>query len=256
MSSPRISRIRLSETVNRFSPPNRISPPTISPGGPTSRINESAVIDLPHPDSPTSPRRSPSSSGKRTPSTARTSPARVRKCVRRFLTSSRCDILCREYARKSRETSRERRGRLCRVARRAPVARREVEEEAEGDDARQHRPPEEAEVAGGRDEEVGRAVEQPARREHEDEREVAAQTPATREVDERQRQQQPEEAAEEERVPRRPEVGLEQAVDGEVVGLVAERGGAGEQGGEADLGAAQSRRRLEDAPAVAPVDAR
>src|ERR1043166_6814441 len=114
MSSPRISRIRLSETVNRFSPPNRISPPTISPGGPTSRINESAVIDLPHPDSPTSPRRSPSSSGKRTPSTARTSPARVRKCVRRFLTSSRCDILCREYARKSRETSRERRGGRCR----------------------------------------------------------------------------------------------------------------------------------------------
>src|SRR5829696_8987783 len=90
MSSPRISRRRSSDAASRFSPANRISPPTILPGAETSLITDSAVIDLPHPDSPTSPSSSPSPRWKLTPSTARTTPARVGNCVIRFLTSSRC----------------------------------------------------------------------------------------------------------------------------------------------------------------------
>src|SRR3954469_17533356 len=43
---------------------------------------------LPEPDSPTTPSALPRSSEKVTPSTARTSPRSVRKCVRRSRTSS------------------------------------------------------------------------------------------------------------------------------------------------------------------------
>ena len=42
---------------------------------------ESAVTDLPHPDSPTIPSVRPRSTEKLTPSTARTTPSRVKKCV-------------------------------------------------------------------------------------------------------------------------------------------------------------------------------
>ena len=48
---------------------------------------ESAVTDLPHPDSPTMPSVLPFSTWKLTPSTARTTPSRVKKCVCRSLTS-------------------------------------------------------------------------------------------------------------------------------------------------------------------------
>ena len=61
MSSPRISRIRASDAASKFSPSNLISPPTILPGAAISRITDSAVIDFPQPDSPTSPSSSPSS---------------------------------------------------------------------------------------------------------------------------------------------------------------------------------------------------
>src|SRR5437016_3543220 len=40
---------------------------------------------FPHPDSPTSPRVSPASSSNDTPSTARTTPSRVKNCVLRSL---------------------------------------------------------------------------------------------------------------------------------------------------------------------------
>ena len=50
---------------------------------------ESAVTDFPQPDSPTIPSVLPFSSEKLTPSTARTVPSRVKKCVRRSSTSSR-----------------------------------------------------------------------------------------------------------------------------------------------------------------------
>ena len=46
-------------------------PSRISPGGSISRMIESALTDLPLPDSPTSPRVWPVSSSKSTPSTAR-----------------------------------------------------------------------------------------------------------------------------------------------------------------------------------------
>ena len=49
---------------------------------------ESAVTDLPQPDSPTIPSVLPFSTAKLTPSTARTTPSRVKKCVRRSSTSS------------------------------------------------------------------------------------------------------------------------------------------------------------------------
>jgi hypothetical protein len=50
---------------------------------------ESAVTDLPQPDSPTIPSVWPFSTAKLTPSTARTTPCLVKKCVLRSLTSSR-----------------------------------------------------------------------------------------------------------------------------------------------------------------------
>src|SRR5918992_1831350 len=49
---------------------------------------ERTVTDLPQPDSPTMPSISPTSTSKETPSTARTSPARVLKYVWRSRTSS------------------------------------------------------------------------------------------------------------------------------------------------------------------------
>ncbi len=48
---------------------------------------ESAVTDLPQPDSPTIPSVRPFSTWKETPSTAWTTPSRVKKCVLRSLTS-------------------------------------------------------------------------------------------------------------------------------------------------------------------------
>ena len=47
---------------------------------------ESPVVDLPHPDSPTTPTHSPSPTSKETPSTATTAPVRVRNSVRRLST--------------------------------------------------------------------------------------------------------------------------------------------------------------------------
>ena len=47
---------------------------------------EKPVMDLPEPDSPTSPRTSPGFTSNDTPSTALTTPAFVKKCVRRSAT--------------------------------------------------------------------------------------------------------------------------------------------------------------------------
>ena len=49
----------------------------------SSRRTENAVTLLPHPDSPTTPSVSPGCTASDTPSTARTTPSRVVKCVRR-----------------------------------------------------------------------------------------------------------------------------------------------------------------------------
>ncbi len=59
-------------TTSRFL--NKIWPPEILPGSGTRLRIESAVIDLPLPDSPTMPSVSPASISKLTPSTARTVP--------------------------------------------------------------------------------------------------------------------------------------------------------------------------------------
>src|SRR3990172_5836660 len=62
----------------------------ILPGGDgISFMMLSAVTDLPQPDSPTTPRVSPFSMYRSTPSTARTIPSSVKKYVLRFLTSNR-----------------------------------------------------------------------------------------------------------------------------------------------------------------------
>src|SRR6266508_3776441 len=88
ISRPRTRRISSSPSVRRSRPLKMTWPPTMRPaGGATRRIMLSAVTDLPHPDSPTSATVSPASTSHDTPSTARTTPPRVRKCVCRLLTS-------------------------------------------------------------------------------------------------------------------------------------------------------------------------
>src|SRR5437762_531798 len=65
-----------------------MEPSTILPGGcGMSRMSDSAVTALPQPDSPTMPSVSPAASSKDTPSTACTTPSRVKNCVFRSLTS-------------------------------------------------------------------------------------------------------------------------------------------------------------------------
>ena len=63
------------------------------PGGSTSPSNEKPVTVLPDPLSPTKPSTSPVCSVKETPSTALTTPARVKKCVARSQTSSSGDVI-------------------------------------------------------------------------------------------------------------------------------------------------------------------
>ena len=56
MSFPRIFRISLSDFVSRFCPRSVTVPASIRPGGiGISRMTDSAVTDLPDPDSPTMP---------------------------------------------------------------------------------------------------------------------------------------------------------------------------------------------------------
>jgi hypothetical protein len=62
--------------------------------GTIKRKMESAVTLLPHPDSPTMPSVRPASIEKLTPSTARTIPSSVAKCVERFRTSRSARITC------------------------------------------------------------------------------------------------------------------------------------------------------------------
>ena len=75
--------------------------PAILPGGSgISRRIDSAVTDLPQPDSPTMPSVSPASMWNDTPSTARTTPSGVPKCVCRFVDFQQ------RHARQSRLASR------------------------------------------------------------------------------------------------------------------------------------------------------
>src|SRR5262245_30964340 len=85
---PRMSSSALSAIVVRSRPSKRIAPETTRPGDCTRPMIERDVTDLPQPDSPTIPSTDPSSTSNETPSTARTSPSRVLKWVRRSSTSS------------------------------------------------------------------------------------------------------------------------------------------------------------------------
>jgi hypothetical protein len=88
ISFPRTSSRSLFDSFARSKPSKRTDPLTIFAGGCGSKLMiESAVTDLPQPDSPTMPSVFPGSTVKLTPSTARTIPSRVKKCVWRLSTS-------------------------------------------------------------------------------------------------------------------------------------------------------------------------
>src|SRR6185436_9687033 len=87
MRAPRICRISSSPSLRRSVPSKTIRPPTVRPGGSTRPRMEKPVTVLPQPDSPTSPRISPGLTEKLTPSTALTTPARVKKWVFRSSTT-------------------------------------------------------------------------------------------------------------------------------------------------------------------------
>src|SRR5574340_818634 len=86
--SPRIARTCAS-LILRTSLPARVTVPSaILPCGPwMSRISDSAVTDFPEPDSPTMASVWPASREKLTPSTALTTPSRVKNWVFRLFTS-------------------------------------------------------------------------------------------------------------------------------------------------------------------------
>ena len=88
MRLPRTCRIASGDSIARSRPSKRIVPPTMRPGASINPMIEYAVIDLPDPDSPTSATTSPRATSKLTSSTARTTPPRVKKWVRRPWTAS------------------------------------------------------------------------------------------------------------------------------------------------------------------------
>src|SRR5688572_6387577 len=87
MREPRIWRSCASRICRRSVPSKTMRPPTMRPGGSTRPRIEKPVTVLPQPDSPTRPSTSPGRTLKLTPSTARTTPARVKKWVLRSSTS-------------------------------------------------------------------------------------------------------------------------------------------------------------------------
>src|ERR1700730_17742620 len=89
MSLPRISRRRRELAASRSSPLNRASPLVIVFMRGLRPMIVRQVTLLPDPDSPTMPSVLPFSTEKETPSTARTAPSSVLKCVLRSRTSRR-----------------------------------------------------------------------------------------------------------------------------------------------------------------------
>ena len=77
MREKRTSRSSSSDSASNSSSPRLIRPASIRPGGRISRIRAKAVVDLPEPDSPAKPSRSPERNSNSTPSTARTGPLGV-----------------------------------------------------------------------------------------------------------------------------------------------------------------------------------
>ena len=96
MSLPRTARISASPSAMRSRPASVTEPLTTRPGGlGTSRINDSEVIVLPQPDSPTIASVSPAWTANETSSTALTTPERVKRWVRSPVTSSTISALRR-----------------------------------------------------------------------------------------------------------------------------------------------------------------
>src|SRR5215467_660953 len=93
MALPRTSRICSSVSASRSRPSNSSRPATMRPGGDAMSLKiESEVTLLPQPDSPTTASVSPAATENDTPSTARTTPSRVKKCVLRSSTSNRAVV--------------------------------------------------------------------------------------------------------------------------------------------------------------------
>src|ERR1700689_1415055 len=85
---PRTRRMSLSLSVVSSLPSSLTLPEAIRPPGGSSRMSDIPVIDLPHPDSPTSPTVSPGAMLNETSRTAWTAALRVRISVRSPATSS------------------------------------------------------------------------------------------------------------------------------------------------------------------------
>jgi hypothetical protein len=80
---PRTARIAASGRLSRSCASSSTRPAAIRAASGSSRSTDSAAIDLPQPDSPTSARHSPRASSRSTPSTAHSAPCGVSMRVRR-----------------------------------------------------------------------------------------------------------------------------------------------------------------------------
>ena len=76
--APRMPRISRSALAIRSSPSKRMRPVVVAAS--TRRSTDSAVIDLPDPDSPTSANFSPGATLNETSSTTRAAPKRTHRC--------------------------------------------------------------------------------------------------------------------------------------------------------------------------------
>ena len=86
---PRSLRFSASSRSSMRLPARWISPAVISPGGSRSPMTAFPTVDLPAPDSPTTPRMSPGSTASDTSSTATRLPRRLGNSTRRFRMSRR-----------------------------------------------------------------------------------------------------------------------------------------------------------------------
>ena len=77
MRASRMLRIASSESAITWIPSKVTSPPTMRPGGLIILSSASTIVDLPLPDSPTRPKRSPAHSDRLKRSTAFTTPRRI-----------------------------------------------------------------------------------------------------------------------------------------------------------------------------------
>ncbi len=99
---PRSARMSSFDNAVISSPAKRIEPSIRPVSGAISRRIDSAVTDLPQPDSPTMPSVSRGLRSNETPSTARTIPSTVKNCVRRSRTTSRLTSASRAAGRAGR----------------------------------------------------------------------------------------------------------------------------------------------------------